>query len=63
MLVDKTKELLKNRPRTLEYEKISQDTGIGASWIRMFASDRIKDPGSTRIEILYNYLSSKKLEY
>jgi hypothetical protein len=63
MLTEKTLELLKNRPRTLEYEKISQDTGIGGSWLRMFATNRIKDPGCYRVETLYNYLSDKPLEY
>jgi hypothetical protein len=63
MLTEKTKELLRNRPRTLEYSKISQDTGISLSWLNMFANDRIADPRASRIETLYNYLSSKKLEY
>lgn len=61
-LFEKTKQLLKERPRTLEYKDVSQGTGIGVSWLKMFASDRIQDPSVNTIERLYRFLSGKDLE-
>ena len=62
MLLERTKYLLENRPRTLHLEKIAQETGLGMSWLKMLSAGRIVNPGVTHIETLYVFLSGKELD-
>lgn len=62
MLLEKTQYLLENRPRTLHLQKISQETGINISWLKMLSANRIDNPGVKQVEQLYVYLSGTSLE-
>ena len=60
-LLHETLHLLRQRPRSVTYEKIEEATGLKASWLSMLASDDIKDPSVNSIQKLYEFLSGKKL--
>lgn len=62
-LCDRTLDLLKNRSVKLTYQKIENDTAIPAGWLRMFARNKIPNPGVCQIQTLYEYLSKKQLEF
>ncbi len=57
-----TRELLRNRSRLVTYEAIGKETGLSVEWIADLAQERFKDPGVSKVEILYEYLSGKRLE-
>lgn len=60
-LIKKTRELLQNRPRTVSYAMIADDTGLTLRWIQEFATNTDADYGACRVEQLYIYLSGKQL--
>jgi hypothetical protein len=60
-LLQQTIELVRNRPRTVTYTTISEATGLPVQFLQDLMADRLKDPGVTRIEILYNYFAKNKL--
>lgn len=53
---DTTRALLIERPRTLTYEEIAENTGLSVAWLRDFASGRRSNPGICHVEILYTFL-------
>lgn len=57
-LRDKTIEMLRNRPATLTYEQIEQQTTIPAGWLKALARGVIEDPGVNRVQTLNSYLQS-----
>uniref|UniRef100_A0AAU6VZU6 Endonuclease n=1 Tax=Pseudomonas phage Pavpe01 TaxID=3138545 RepID=A0AAU6VZU6_9VIRU len=57
---DQTRQLLKNRPRTLAYETIAAETGLSVPWLRAFAAEQSDNPGVVYVETLYVYLSNYK---
>ena len=61
-LVERTKQLLKNRPAELTYKKIEAETGLTVAWLTHFASHSDVDPAAGKIVTLYEYLSGKELE-
>lgn len=56
-MLDRTLQLVRERPRTLTYEQIANDTGLKVSWLEALASGRIPDPGVRKVETLYAYLN------
>lgn len=58
----KTLELLHNRPRTMTYEYIAEQTGLTFWWIQYFAKQKDKDPGVNKVETLYVFLSGRELD-
>lgn len=60
-LRDKVLELLRERPRSMTYKKIAEDTDIPEGWLKVFAGGNIDDPSVNRVETLYNYLSGQPL--
>lgn len=61
-LHERTLELVTNRPRDLTYEVIAEATGLDADWINAFRNGRIKDPGVSKVEKLYTFLSGRELD-
>lgn len=61
-LVLRTIDLLQSRPPELTYQTICEDTGLRYSFIRALARNSTEDYGANRIQILYEYLSKRKLE-
>jgi hypothetical protein len=60
-LLNSTLHLVRNRPRHLTYKVISNDTGLPIQFLQDLMGSRIKSPGVTRIETLYNYFASAPL--
>ena len=58
-LMAKTKELLKNDPRTLE--DIAFQCHIPYYWVARFSSGTFKNPSVNRVQYPYEQLSGKKL--
>lgn len=55
-LYSRTLYLLENRPVSLTYEEIANDTGITCPWLKKFISGAIQNPSVKRIEVLHTYL-------
>lgn len=61
-VLNRTLELLENRPKTLTYQQIENDTGLTVEWLtRLVWNKGANDPSLTRIVKLYEYLSHNKL--
>lgn len=61
-LIERTRELLRSRPREITYRTIEQDTGLNVEFLRMIAARRSTDASSSRVLTLYQYLSGKQLD-
>ncbi len=55
-----TLELLNDRPASLTIDKIAEDLGFSAAWLRMVARGKIEDPGVLKIQSLNRYLKNYK---
>jgi hypothetical protein len=61
-LYTRTLELLRNRPRTQTLRVISDDTSLPEGWLVSILCKPCLSPSVDRIEVLYEYLSSKRLQ-
>jgi hypothetical protein len=62
-MLSRVKELLRDRPEELTYEKIEADTGITVAWLTKFSSqNNLTEYAFSRIANLYEYLSGHKIE-
>jgi hypothetical protein len=59
----RTLDHLKNRPRTLTLQTISEDTGLPIGWLWSIINNDEADPSVSRIVALYEYLTKSKLEF
>lgn len=57
---DQTRQLLNDRPRTLDYDRIASDTGLTAAWLKAFARGQAENPGVVSVETLFVYLTDLK---
>lgn len=57
-LRDETRELLKNRPASLETKTIAADLGVSVGWLNQFARGTIENPGVVTICALNAYLKN-----
>lgn len=57
---DKTRELLNNRPVSLTIEQIAKELNVSAAWIRMFARNKIENPGIVTVQTLNEFLKNYK---
>lgn len=57
---DTTRQLLNERPRSLDYDRIAADTGLTVAWLRSFARGTSDNPGVVYVETLFVYLSNYK---
>ena len=57
-LRDETRELLKNRPATLEMKTIAADLSVSVGWLNQFARGKIENPGVVTICALNAYLKN-----
>lgn len=64
-LCEVTRRLLNERPRSMSQQDIvdQMESEISINWLSGFATNRIKNPGVTTIEHLYNLLSETPLTY
>lgn len=61
-LYTRTIELLRNRPRTKTLGQISHETGLPLGWLVSILCKPYLSPSVDRIEVLYEYLSSRPLQ-
>lgn len=65
LLLDRTLDLLANRPRTMTYailaievnSRLPPGQNITAAWLEQFATGRIKRPDVTKIQRIYETLA------
>lgn len=62
-LLDRTRDLLANRPRALTLDKIEEDTGLSTSWLSAISKNRIENPSCNSVQKLYEYLTKTQLSY
>lgn len=55
-LLSRTKKLLEERGE-LSLREIAEGAGVGHQWVRSLAYGAIKDPGISRLEKLYAFLT------
>lgn len=61
-LLDKTLDLVRNRPREVSYEQIAAEAEVSISWLKKFVSGEIKEPSVCSVEAVYVFLAKKPLE-
>lgn len=62
VLITATRKHLRDRPRTMSYQHICQETGLTVGWLVDFASNEDRDFGCEKVERLYAFLTGKQLE-
>lgn len=62
VLTATTREHLRQRPRTLSYQIIFQDTGLTVAWLTDFASNTTREFSCDKVEKLYAYLTGKQIK-
>lgn len=68
IFLEKTRQLLKERPRHITLALIAEETNLTSDWLETLLykkdkPDKIFDPGVIKIETLYNYLSDKPFSF
>lgn len=64
VFLKRTIELLQNRPKTITYALIEEETELTKFWLDSLIQQHKKlDPGIRKIETLYNYLSDKPFSF
>lgn len=61
-LTETTRTLLIERVRVDTMRDIARASGINEHWLGKFRSGGIANPGSNRVQKLYEYLTGKKLK-
>lgn len=59
-LLEKTRRLLDEAPRHVEYQTMAESIGVSKSWLSMFKDGKIANPGIVTIQNLHDYLSTLK---
>lgn len=57
LFLEQTQTLLRRAPRTLTLTKIAKETGLSVSWLSDFATDKLKDYGVKKVQLLHQYLN------
>lgn len=60
-LADATRKLIKNRPRTVTIDNISDATRLTRAWITDFVNFPHRDHGVDKVETLYFYLTGENV--
>jgi hypothetical protein len=60
-LRDRTIELLKNRPASLQLKDIAKATEIPEGWLKMLVQGKIIDPGVNRVQTVFEFLTKQPL--
>jgi hypothetical protein len=62
-LRERTYDLLRTRSFQTSVGKICRETGLSRGFVEDFSRGRTKDPSADRVQVLYEYLSGRQLEY
>lgn len=60
-LVERTIQLLRNRPRPVTLQVVADDTKLHIRWLQLLLQRESLAPSADAIVVLYEYLSGKKL--
>jgi hypothetical protein len=60
-IVERSQELVRNRPRPITFRVIEEGTGISPRWLTDFTNGRITEPSAQRIQKLYEFLTGQPL--
>lgn len=60
-LLTHTRELLKNRPRTLTLAQIAEDSGVSLGWLNAFSAGLYSEPSVVRVQKVFERLTGEKL--
>lgn len=60
-LLERTLHLVRNRPISMTYEKLAELSDLQSNWIATFAQGKMKEPGVSKVEALYNALAEAPL--
>lgn len=60
-LTTHTRQLLKDRPASLTFEKICAETNLKMNWLTDFSRARSEGATAERVQKLYEYLTGKPL--
>ena len=69
IFLERTRELLKNRPKHITLKLIAEETNLGKPWLDSLLykkdvdEDQLFDPGVRKIETLYNYLADQPFSF
>ena len=61
-LLTKTIEAIKNRPSCLTYNHIADECNVSIRWLDNLVAGKIKDPGVTKIEAVYEFVTGRSLD-
>lgn len=62
ILVDRTRHLIAQRPRTVTLDMLSEACGVDADFIQRFSQGKIKNPSIHKTVTLYEHLSGRRVE-
>lgn len=61
-LLDKTLDLVRNRPRDMSYDDLAAASKVNPHWLKKLASGKIEHPSVCHVEAVYVALTGKPLE-
>lgn len=61
-LRDKTLQLLKERPSTVNLKDVAKGSGLTEAWIKSFHLGKFKHPSVVHVETLYEHLTKRSLK-
>ena len=61
-LIEHTRELIRERPRSKTFAVMSKDLDLPVSWLFAFSQNAHEDYFTKRVEKLYVYLSGQELK-
>ena len=63
IFLEKTKQLLKERPKHITLSLIAEETKLTSDWLESLLYRKNFDPGVIKIETLYNYLADEPFAF
>lgn len=60
-LRDTTRQLLCDLNKSKTYKDIAAEVGLSVGWVEAFGQGKSDDPGVTKVERLYVYLTKRQL--
>lgn len=61
-LLEKTIQLINERPYNIKLADIAKATGTTTVWLSKLANGGMNDPSVVKVQAVYEFLSNKKLE-
>jgi hypothetical protein len=61
-LTERTRNLLRSRPRHMTYQHICEATGLDLHWVRSFGASMSQDSACGKVQILWEHLTGRTLD-